>query len=67
MNDRALYDHKITQLEEMLKWEEAKPPEEQYGAHVTHWSGHGLPVNIDAGALRLLIEYYRGKSKEETV
>lgn len=64
MDDKDLYDHKVKQLEAMLEYEEAQPPEGQYGAHLTHWSGHGLPINIGAGALRLLIRYYKGEIKE---
>ena len=61
MVDNDLRDHKVKQLTEMLMFEEAQPPEGQYGAHLDHWSGHGTPINIDAGALRLLIRYYRGE------
>lgn len=51
-------DYKVKQLQEMLKWERAQPENEKYGAHLTHWSGHGLPINLDEGALEVLIEYY---------
>lgn len=61
MVDNDLRDHKVKQLSEMLKYEEAQPPESQYGAHLTHWSGHGAPINLDAGAMRLLIRYYKGE------
>lgn len=61
MIDNDLRDHKVKQLTEMLMFEEAQPPKRQYGAHLDHWSGHGTPINIDAGALRLLIRYYRGE------
>lgn len=53
-------EYKVKQLKEMLKWEEAQPENEKYGAHLTHWSGHGIPINIDEGALKCLIEYYGG-------
>lgn len=53
--------YKVKQLEEMLKWEEKHPEDQQYGAHLMHWSGHGNPINIDAGALRMLIQYYSEK------
>lgn len=61
MIDEDLRYHKVKQLREMLKFEETQPPESQYGGHLDHWSGHGKPINIDAGALRLLIRYYNGE------
>lgn len=64
MIDEDLREHKIKQLREMLKFEEVQPPEGQYGAHLDHWSGHGTPINLDAGALRLLIRYYNGEIRE---
>ena len=51
-------EYKVQQLKKMLKYEEQQPEDKQYGAHLTHWSGRANPINIDAGALRLLIEYY---------
>ena len=52
------YSYKIEQLREWLRFEEKMPEAQQYGAHLTHWSGRGKPINIDAGALRVLIDYY---------
>lgn len=57
----TLDDYKIAQLEKMLQFEEQQDEKNQFGAHLTHWSGHGKPINIDAGALRVLIEYYKAK------
>lgn len=51
-------DYKVKQLKEMLRQEMKQPQDEKYGAHLTHWSGYAMPINIDEGALRLLIEYY---------
>ena len=42
----------------MLKAEIDAPEDQQYGAHLQHWSGKANPINIDAGALRALIAYY---------
>ena len=58
------YEYKLAQLKTMLAWEEAQDEDTQYGAHLTHWSGKAKPINIDAGALRVLIEYYSKKSAE---
>ena len=55
--------YKIQQLTKMAEYEESQPPQGQYGAHLQHWSGHGNPINIDAGAIRLLIQYYTGIAK----
>lgn len=55
--------YKIKQLETMLAYEQEQDESNQYGAHLTHWSGHGNPINIDAGAIRALLAYY----KKETV
>lgn len=49
---------KIMQLTAMLTAEEKQPQGEQYGAHLSHWAGTSKPINIDAGAIRVLIEYY---------
>ena len=51
-------DYKVQQLKEMLRQEMMQPHNEKYGAHLTHWSGCAKPINIDEGALRVLIEYY---------
>ena len=49
-------EYKLEQLRLMLESEEktSKP----YGAHLSHWAGHAKDVNIDVGALKVLIEYY---------
>ena len=47
----------------MLEWERNAHPNEQYGAHLTHWSGQAKPINIDAGALEALIAYYERKKE----
>ena len=57
-------DYKIKQLEIMLEYEESAPEDSKYGAHLDHWSGRAKPINIDAGALRCLIDYY---SKKENI
>lgn len=60
--------YKIEQLRKMLDAEEGELGADGagYGAHLTHWAGHGIPVNIDAGALRAVIAYYeeQGNKKE---
>lgn len=53
--------YKVNQLEIMLGCEIAQPEDKQYGAHITHWSGMANPINIDAGAIKLLIMYYKGE------
>ena len=50
--------YKVDQLWKMLKAEINAPEDQQYGAHLQHWSGEAMPINIDAGALRALIAYY---------
>lgn len=52
-------EYKIKQLTEMLEFEKRQPDNEQYGANLTHWSGHGNPINLDIGALQALIDYYK--------
>lgn len=56
--------YKVKQLEEMLAYEKAQPENEKYGAHLQYWSGHGKPINIDEGALELLIKYYGGENND---
>lgn len=56
--------YKVKQLQEMLEYEKAQPENEKYGAHLQHWSGHGKPINIDEGALELLIKYYGGENND---
>lgn len=50
--------YKVEQLWNMLKAEIDAPEDQKYGAHLQHWSGYAKPINIDAGALRVLIAYY---------
>lgn len=50
--------YKAEQLWNMLKAEIDAPEDQKYGAHLQHWSGNAMPINIDAGALRALIAYY---------
>ena len=54
MNDYTTY--KIKQLKAMLTLEKDQE-NGGYGAHLTHWAG-AAPINLDAGALQALIEYY---------
>jgi hypothetical protein len=51
----------------MLEAEKSQPDNEKYGAHITHWSGKASPINIDAGAIQALIDYYTGKNNEHPV
>lgn len=53
--------YKVQQLKAMLKAEQAQPEEEKYGANLSHWSGAAKPINIDEGAIKLLIRYYSGE------
>jgi hypothetical protein len=57
------YGYKIQQLLLMLEFEENQPDKQKYGAHLTHWSGTASPINIDAGAIECLIEYYQMKNE----
>lgn len=56
-----MYDYKIEQLRKMLE-HETNGNEVHYGAHITHWSGDSKPINIDAGAIQVLIDYYSAKT-----
>ena len=53
-------EYKFKQLMIMRNYEERQPEEQKYGAHLSHWSGKAAPINIDEGALQLLIDYYGG-------
>lgn len=55
--------YKVTQLRKMLE-HETNEHEEHYGAHITHWAGDSKPINIDAGAIQVLIDYYSNKEGE---
>ena len=59
-----MMEYKIKQLEMMLQFEEQQSDDNKFGAHITHWSGHGNPINIDEGALKALINYYKGVSEQ---
>lgn len=52
------YAYKIEQLEAMLKCEQSDNDQAGYGAHITHWSGSAKAINLDAGAIQALIDYY---------
>jgi len=52
------YAYKVKQLEAMRDYERKQATNQQYGAHLDHWSGHGNPINLDADALQALIDHY---------
>ena len=52
------YAYKVKQLEAMRDYERKQAANQQYGAHLEHWSGHGKPINLDADALQALIDHY---------
>ena len=53
------YAYKVKQLEAMRDYERKQAPNQQYGAHLEHWSGSaGKPINLDADALQALIDHY---------
>ena len=54
MNDYTTY--KLKQLKAMLTLEKDQK-NGGHGAHLTHWAG-AAPINLDAGALQALIDYY---------
>ena len=58
-----MINYKIQQLEKMLEFERSQPENNQFGAHLDHWSGTAKPINIDSGAILALIEYYRKLEK----
>ena len=51
--------YKIEQLKMMLEAETGENG--GYGAHLTHWTGTAKEINIDAGAIQVLINYYAEK------
>ena len=53
--------YKVEQLRKMLEHETATN-EKHYGAHLMHWWGDAKPINIDAGAIKVLIDYYSANS-----
>ena len=53
------YKYKVEQLTAMRDFERKQSPDQQYGAHLEHWSGSaGKPINLDADALQALIDHY---------
>lgn len=53
------YKYKVEQLTSMRDYERKQAPNQQYGAHLEHWSGSaGKPINLDADALQALIGHY---------
>lgn len=54
-------EYKVKQLKIMLDEEAKSKPDAKYGAHLTHWSGKAKSINIDEGALQVLIDYYSAK------
>lgn len=53
------YAYKVKQLEAMRDFERKQATNQQYGAHLEHWSGSaGKPINLDADALQALIDHY---------
>lgn len=54
------YTYKIQQLKIMLECEQGKYGKEGqgYGAHLSHWYGNSKAIQLDAGALEVLIKYY---------
>lgn len=53
------YKYKVEQLTTMRDYERKQAPDQQYGAHLEHWSGNaGKPINLDADALQALIDHY---------
>lgn len=49
--------YKVKQLKLMLAHEESES-EAHYEANLSHWHGDAKPINIDAGGIRALIQYY---------
>ena len=53
------YQNKVTQLTAMRDFERKQAKDQQYGAHLEHWSGSaGKSINLDADALQALIDHY---------
>ena len=63
MNNGFTNDYKVEQLRIMRNYEQRQPENEQYGAHLTHWSGAAHPINLDAEALSVLIRHYSGEKQ----
>lgn len=58
--------YKVAQLRLMLAHEESQT-EEHYGANLKHWHGDSKPIQIDAGGLRVLIDYYGAHTLDKTI
>lgn len=54
LNDRG---RRLLSLSSMLRHEE-NPRETHYGAHLSHWYGDAADIQLDAGALRALLNHY---------
>lgn len=53
------YKYKVAQLTSMRDFERKQATNQQYGAHLEHWSGSaGKSINLDADALQALIDHY---------
>lgn len=57
-------DYKLDQLKLMLEAEKSTETG-GYGAHLTHWAGKSKPINLDAEALQVLIDYYSNRQEDE--
>lgn len=58
------YDWKISQLKQMLNYETI-PEQTHYGANLKHPDSGAKPIQIDAGGIKALIEYYSTHTPEE--
>jgi hypothetical protein len=56
-------EYKVKQLTAMLSHEEGVGDDIGYGAHLSHWYGDSKPIQLDAGAIKVLISYYGGGGK----
>ena len=52
------YAHKVKQLQAMIDFEYNQEESKQFGACLNHWAGTSKPINLDAEALRVLIDHY---------
>lgn len=57
--DKSDIEYKLSMLNAMLKAETEQ--EGEYGAHLTHWYGTAKPINLDASAIRALIQHYENE------